>query len=135
MAEFLSPEWLEELDAAARASALTAASGGEPLALALEVRGSPYGDVRYHVVVEASETRVHQGVSDAPALTLVTDYATAVALHRGEINAQSAVNAGAVQVHGGLVGLVRHAELLAAIDDVFADVRAATTYAPDHGRT
>lgn len=134
MAEFLSPAWLTELDDAARASGYLAVSAGEPLALEHEVRDSPHGDVRYHVTADASGTRFHRGPADAPTLTVVTDYATAIALHRGEINAQRAITTGRALVRGDLAGLVRHAEALSAIDDVFAKVRAATTYAPEHGR-
>lgn len=133
MAEFLSPAWLTELDDAARSSEHVAFPGDEPLALEHEVRGSPHGDVRYHVSVDTSGTRFRQGPAAAPTLTVVTDYATAVALQRGEINAQRAIVMGAAKVRGDLAALVRHAEALSAIGDVFANVRAATTYAPGHG--
>lgn len=130
MAEFLSPAWLAELDDAARASGRLATSAEEPFTLAQEVHGSPYGDVRYHVTVDASGTRVHVGAADAPTLTLLMDYATAIAVHRGEIGAQVAIATGAAKVRGDLTCLARHAETLVSLDDVFAEVRGATTYAP-----
>ena len=55
---------------------------------------------------------------------LETDYATAVALARGEMNAQAALADGRLRVSGDVARLAAHAAALARLDDVFAAVRA-----------
>ena len=64
--------------------------------------------------------------ADAPAadVRLETDYATAVALARGETNAQAALADGRLRVSGDVARLAAHASALARLDDLFAAVRA-----------
>ncbi len=63
-------------------------------------------------------------------VTFVTGYETAVMLARGETNAQQALADGCLTVRGSIGALGAGASALAALDDVFAAVRAGTTYAP-----
>lgn len=131
MADFLTPEWLAELDAAARASdGLTAVAEQGPLVVEQRVIGAPAGDACYHLVVDEDGARVIEGPAAVRSLALVTDYATAVAINRGESTAQAAIAAGRLELRGGLDALVRHRDTLVAVDDVFTAVRARTSY-PD----
>jgi SCP-2 sterol transfer family len=136
--EFLSDEWLAALDASARAiGPLPAVS---PFVLEQVVtstgrdgteRDSSERDgdeVRYQLVFTADGLRVHPGHAEAPDVSFATDRETAAGIARGETNAQRALAAGRLRVHGTIEILVARAEALVALEDVFAAVRAGTTY-------
>src|SRR5438093_367842 len=92
VAEFLSDEWIAALDAAARATQVDA---GDADSLAVEpvVRGVPgRGDVRYRVTCDTGVRAVTRSPDGESAdVRIETDYATAVALARGQLNAQTAL--------------------------------------------
>lgn len=128
MATFLSSEWLQELDVAARASDSLISLGDDgPLVIEQRVDSTPSGDVAYHFVIDADGARVVPGTADDPDVTVAADYATAVALHAGRLNAQQALASGSLTLGGDLNEVLRRADALQALDDVFAAVRASTT--------
>ena len=128
MAEFLSEAWLDELDTAARESPVLAELGrSAPLVIEQRVTGTPYGEVTYHVIIDQEGARVVAGRAPAPQIALETDFVTASAMHRGDINAQRALNAGMLKISGAAAALIGRGDTLGALTDVFATVRATTT--------
>jgi hypothetical protein len=129
---FLSEEWIVALDTVARASDLVPAlpEGGR-LVVEQQVSDTPHGNATFHVVFDATGARVISGAAEHPDLLLVTDYATACALHRGETNAQQALGRRSLKVRGDLTTIARRAAVLGAVGDLFASVRAQTTFAGD----
>ena len=125
MPRFLSPEWIEALDAAAREAAGPA---GVRLTIQQIVTDSGGGEVRYHLVVDDGRVRVRPGDAAGADLTLVQSRAVAAALSRGELNAQQALEAGRLKLRGDIGRLAKEARALMAMEDVFAAVRAATAY-------
>ncbi|MGH9037101.1 MAG: SCP2 sterol-binding domain-containing protein [Acidimicrobiia bacterium] len=129
--EFLGPEWLDALGRAAGRVTL-------PPELRLTLQqivtepggpGAPgTADVRYHLVVEDGCLSVRPGQAPAPDLTLTQSYELAVALSRGETNAQQALSTGDLKVSGNVELLVRHARALTTLADVAAQLRDATVY-------
>jgi hypothetical protein len=126
MAEFLSPAWIAELDAAARAADDLAVD--EALVVGQVVHDAPGGDVTYQVCFGPAGAGVTAGAPRPADVTLVTDRATARALHEGSWRAQDALAAGALKVNGRPEVLAGRAELLAALDRAFLSVRADTTF-------
>ena len=127
MPEFLSAEWIDALDTAAR----TAVLPDDPaVSITVEqiVRDASGGETRYHLRIREGRARVHNGPADAPDLRLFADYEAAVLLQQGELNAQEALALGRLKVQGRFERLVRADDALHALEDVFAPVRAATTY-------
>jgi hypothetical protein len=125
MAEFLSLAWVEQLDAAART--LPAGDGPpERLIVEQEVAG-PRGVARYQVHVSAAEVRVHAGAPTAADVVLVTDLATAVALHEGAVRAQDALAQGRLKVRGRAEALRACAPRLAELATAFAALHGDTT--------
>jgi len=127
--DFLGPEWLDALGRAAGQVAL-------PPELRLTVQQIVTGvdrkpgttEVRYHLVVEDGRLSVRPGQAPAPDLTLTQSYELAVALSRGETNAQQALSGGHLRVSGNVELLVRHARALTSLADVYAQLREATVY-------
>ena len=67
---------------------------------------------------------MRRGRADAPDITFTQDRATAEAIHRGELSAQTAFIEGRLRLGGDLRAVIERAGSLVAIDDVFAAARA-----------
>jgi hypothetical protein len=132
MAEFLSDEWVRALGQVARAAGDRAADDEEVLVVEPVVRGVPgRGEVRYRVLCAATVCDVTpaSATSSEPAdVRLETEYDIAVALARGEMNAQHALADGRLTVSGDVARLSGRAGAVAKLGDLFAAVRASTTF-------
>ena len=131
MAEFLSAEWVTALDAAARTAVDLATD--PPVVVETRVVGATAGTgYQVHFGPDgASVTPPGVGSSD---LVLITDVATAWALHQGTLRAQDAFARGALKVRGRPEVLAGRAELLTALERALAPIRAHTD-APSAPRT
>jgi putative sterol carrier protein len=125
MARFLTPEWIAALDTAAGEGAVPA---GVRLTIQQIVTDEGGDDVRYHLVLDDGHIRVHPGEAARADVTLVQTREVAAALSRGELNAQQALEAGRLKLRGDIGHLAREGRALTAVADIFAAVRAATTY-------
>ncbi|MGH9115736.1 MAG: SCP2 sterol-binding domain-containing protein [Acidimicrobiales bacterium] len=130
MARFLSPEWFDEVR---RHSGAPLPDGGaDRFELEQVVTSTPYGEVRYRVVVAGGSARVApeegRAGSAEPDLTIRCEWETAAAMARGELSAQAAVMDGRLRVHGNLARLAGAISELAGADAVPATVRRDTTY-------
>ena len=125
MVRFLSDEWIAALDEAAQAATVA-----PDLSLTVQqiVTDGESGEVRYHLVVGEGRLRVRPGDVAAPDVTLVQSRDVAAALSRGELNAQQALAAGRLKLRGDIGHLARQGKALTALEDVFAAVRAGTTF-------
>jgi hypothetical protein len=130
--KFLSDAWIARLDAAARrADDLTTAT---PFVVETRVHG-PDGDTGSRVrfgpdgasVTGLSDEGTKGEGGDSADVVLVSDVATAWALHEGTVRAQDAFARGALKVRGRPELLAAHGELLAALERALAPVRAETT--------
>ncbi|HLT15676.1 MAG TPA: SCP2 sterol-binding domain-containing protein [Acidimicrobiales bacterium] len=124
MAEFLSDEWLDELEEAAVRATVPSTirltvqqvvdDGGVERAYALRIEGG-----RVHVL--------RGRVADAD-VTFTQDRATAAAIAQGHESAQAAFLAGRLRIGGDLHRYGDAAVALAEVGDVFAQLRATTTF-------
>jgi hypothetical protein len=122
--EFLSAGWIERLDAAARAADDLRAD--PPFVIETLVHG-PDGDAGYQVRFASDGASVHGPGHAAADVVLVTDPATAWALHQGALRAQDAFAQGVLKVRGRPELLAERAELLAALQQAWAPVWPDTT--------
>lgn len=124
---YLSPAWFAAAgDALAADPGLPTAVAGLRLTLEQVVHDTPEGTVRWSLVIDDG-VRLVVGPADEPDLRFTTGYATAAAIAAGELGAQQAFIRGLLRVGGDLTLLTAHQRTLAAIHDVLADVRKATT--------
>lgn len=129
MPPFLSQDWLALLAAAAGAARVDAEA---ELTVEQVVTGTPDGEVRYTVRVGAGGIEVDPAMaSDEADVKFTSDWDTAVAVARGELAVQDAFMAGRLRLGGDVTVLLTNAPAIAALEDLFADVRAVTSY--EHG--
>jgi putative sterol carrier protein len=129
VAEFLSPEWVAALDAAARdATAFADGAPEPPFVVEQRVVMTDGSEHAHHLVLGAEGARVELGRAPHPDIVLQTDWETARALARGVLNAQQALAAGKLRVGGTIETLVDRGDALRSLDDVFAAVRETTTF-------
>lgn len=128
MAEFLSDGWLDDVERAA------ARSSGVPAELRLVVQqvvlDAPGGDelVVYSLRLADGTVTFERGRRADADVTFVQDRATAAAVAQGQLSAQSAFLSGDLRVGGDLRVALRQASAITAIDDIFAEVRAMTSW-------
>ena len=124
MPEFLSDEWVAALDAAVRRAADLEV---EP-ALVVETQVTGSGPERgYQVRLGPAGATVARAGATPPDVVLVTDAATAWALHTGSLRAQDAFARGVLKVRGRPELLAGRGELFGALERALAPVRADTT--------
>jgi hypothetical protein len=133
MARFLSPSWVEELNAGLEGAVLPDPAPDAGLAMVdgkvtvvQEVHGTPDGDIRLVMRIEAGTIRLHladrparagDGSGDAgdpPNVTIALSYEDAAALSKGELTPAEALNAGRIRVRGDLSALAAGQQLLTA---------------------
>ncbi len=122
VAEFLSDAWFEQLAAAARTSSVD-----PDLRLVIQqvIPDGPDGtEVVYVVSAADGVVAVRRGRVDAPDITFTQDRATAEAIHRGQLSAQSAFIDGRLRLGGDLRAVIERAGSLVAVHDLFAAARA-----------
>jgi hypothetical protein len=133
VAEFLSPAWIAELDAALVALEPAVVDPDDTFVIEQRVT-LPMGAAHaHHVVVAGGRFRAVAGPAPRADLVLTTDLETAVAIQRGTENAQYALAAGKLRLGGDLDRLRARSEVFARLHDVFAELRDATTYPKDPG--
>jgi SCP-2 sterol transfer family protein len=122
LAGFLTDAWLDDLEAAAQRAQVETKGG---LVVQQVIPDGPDGhEVAFALVLADGRTRVVRGRVPDPDLTFTQDLATAEAIHRGELSAQAAFMQGRLRLGGDLRAVIDRAAELAAVDDLFASVRA-----------
>ena len=92
------------------------------------VSDGPEGDVTYHLQVGDGEATFGAGPAEPEHVRMEQDWATAVAVATGELNAQEAFVTGRIRFFGDQQLLIDSQPVFAALDSVFATVRERTQY-------
>ena len=120
--EFLSPEWIADLDDRARAATDLLDAAETPVVVEQRVR-TDSGEVVYHLVLGPGPARVRAGGADAPDLTMLTTEDAARRIHAGRANAQTCLADGTLRLRGNPDVLTRRAAVLGRVGDLFAGRR------------
>jgi putative sterol carrier protein len=129
VAKYLSVEWIDDLHATASANrALQELSRHHRLRVTETVTGAPDGDVSYHLILADGAIRIGAGSGENADVCFEQDYATAVGLATGVLNAQTAFVSGQLRVTGDMDLLMASQPVFAALDIVFNDVRRRTEF-------
>jgi putative sterol carrier protein len=131
VAVFLSPAWIGELDLAARRNDALRALGSddEPFVLGQEVIAADHdAAVGWTLVVDGDGARVEPQLRPDPQVVLRTDADTLAGIAQGTLSAQQAFVDGRIRLGGDVRVLIDRVAVLAGLGDVFAAVRADTTW-------
>ncbi len=125
---YLSDEWISAVAAEiAGDTALADVTHSHSVAVVQVVNDTPFGDVAYHLVCR--DAKVSFGKGAVPCdVTFTQNYATAVGVALARINAADAFISGKVRFSGDHEKVIAAQPLFAALDAVFARVRARTTF-------
>lgn len=121
MVRFLSEDWSKEAIAALKASDDVKGTAKEvELTLQQIVTGADGGEARYWVQINDGEIDGGTGDAPSPDVTITQDYETAVAITKGELNAQAAFMQGKLKVRGNMGKLLQHQAAMESIFPVLA---------------
>lgn len=125
MAKFLSQEWADEVLSALNGSDdVRGALKGVELCIQQVVTGAPEGDVRYWTKFD--DGKVEGGIGEAADadVTITQDYDTAVAMNKGELNAQAAFMQGKLKVTGNMGKLLQNQGAMQSVAPALSSVAA-----------
>jgi len=124
MAQYLSPEWIDEVaHAVAESDEVGHASVGVRLAVEVVV-----GAAGYCLTISDGAVVVSPGRCAQADLQLVQEPETAVGIARGKLNAQRAFVDGAVRLVGPADRFIAARAVLEAVDRATEPVRKRTSY-------
>ncbi len=123
MFAFLSPQWLEQLTAAAGGDAV----GPGATVVQQVVTGGPDGDIAFVLEVDAGHVRARPGSDAGAVVTLTEAWETAVRIHRGELTAHDAIRAGLVKAGGDVRRLVGATAALVPLEPATSALRERTS--------
>ncbi len=125
--QFLSDEWLDALDAAARARQIPP---DDPLAeVTIIVEQTVTGGPRWRLVIDHGALSVAPAGGDGDAdIRLTSDRTTAIEIAAGRRAALDAFITGDLVIGGDVRVMLEHREALETLGDLFADLRSATTF-------
>ena len=123
-AKFLSAEWAQvATNALSHHAAFSSAIEGVGVSLQFEVRNpTPGSDVSYYVRVTDGGAAIKLGTIKKADVSVTTDYATAAAISKGEMNIQTAFFSGRLKVSGNLAKLMLHQTALGHLADAVSSL-------------
>ena len=123
MAKFLSQEWADDVLGALNGSDdVRGAIKGVQLCIQQVVTGAPEGETTYWT--KFADGKVSGAIGDAgdADVTITQDYDTAVAMNKGELNAQAAFMQGKLKVTGNMGKLLQNQGAMQALGPVLSAV-------------
>lgn len=125
MAKFLSQEWADDALAALNGSDdVRGAIKGVQLCIQQVVTGAPDGEVSYWTKIDDGAVSGAIGAASDADVTITQDYDTAVAMNKGDLNAQAAFMQGKLKVTGNMGKLLQNQGAMQALGPVLASVPA-----------
>jgi len=129
MIRYLSLDWINALAAeVASSDQMRTVAESHRIGVTQVVTDGPEGDVTYHLSVGGGEATFGAGVAEPEDVKMEQDWATAVAVATGELNAQEAFIGGRIRLYGDQQRLLESQPVFGVLDAVFATVRDRTIY-------
>lgn len=114
MSKFLTVQWLDDLSAALAAhEGFSKAIASTEISLQFEVTDAPEGaESVYAITVAGGAARVAAGPAESPDVTIASNYETAAAIAKGELNTQMAFMSGKIKVSGNMGKIMTNQAML-----------------------
>jgi putative sterol carrier protein len=126
---YLSLAWIRELTREVNESdVLRELADEHKVGVTQVVTGGPEGDVIYHLQVGDGAASFGAGAADPEDVKIQQDWATAVAVATGVMNAQEAFITGKILLFGDQQALMGAQPVFGALDAIFSTVRDRTRY-------
>ena len=126
---YLSLDWIRELTReVAESESLAELSRHHAIGVTQVVVDGPEGDVTYHLQVREGSAAFGAGPAEPEDVKMEQDWATAVEVATGELNAQEAFVTGRIRLYGDQQSLMDAQPVFGALDTVFSSVRDRTRY-------
>ncbi len=124
MAKFLTTGWLDAITETVNANeSFKAAIATVELTLQFEVTDAPEGtEGTYHLAIADGTLTAGPGAADEPDATITNDYATAVAISKGELNTQMAFMTGKLKVAGNMAKIMMNQAVFTKFAEASSDV-------------
>lgn len=107
MSKFLSEEWITAAEGTLNSHpGFSGAIGGVDLSIQFVVTDTGGDDISYYLNVGDGSAAMSSGEFDGPDVTVTNDYATSVAISKGELNTQMAFMSGKLKVQGNMAKLM-----------------------------
>jgi putative sterol carrier protein len=104
---------MSEATAALNADAgFTGAMANVDFALQFNVSGTPEGDVPYYLQIADGAAAMDLGELDGADASVSSDYDTAIAISKGELNVQMAFMTGKIKVGGNMAKIMMNQSLI-----------------------
>jgi putative sterol carrier protein len=105
--KFLTDEWAAEVASTLNSHpGFKSAIGTTDLGILFNVTEAPSGDVAYYLKTSGGQADLAIGALDDPDVTVGSNYETAVAISKGDLNTQTAFMTGKLKVGGNLAKLM-----------------------------
>ncbi len=126
---YLGLAWIRELAReVGESEALRELADEHTIGVTQVVTDGPEGDVTYHLQVGDGVASFGAGPAEPEDVKMQQDWATAVAVATGEMNAQEAFITGRILLFGDQQALMAAQPVFGALDSVFSTVRERTRY-------
>ncbi len=126
---YLSLAWIRELSReVSESETLRELSDEHTIGVTQVVTDGPEGNITYHLQVGDGMAAFGAGPADPENVKMQQDWATAVAVATGVMNAQEAFITGKILLVGDKPALIRAQPVFGALDSIFATVRERTRY-------
>ncbi len=127
--DYLSNEWIRAVAEGIKLNKeIIVVARDNTVSVTQIITGTPQGDVTYHLESRDGEISFASGPATVSDIAFTQDWATAVGVATGKINAQEAFISGKIRFKGDHERVIATQPLFLALDAVFSAVNANTNF-------
>ena len=127
--DYLSNEWINAVAEGIKLNdEIAAVASDNTISVTQIITGTPHGDVTYHLESRDGKITFASGPAPVSDIAFTQDWATAVGVATGKINAQEAFISGKIHFKGDHERVIATQPLFLALDQVFSAVNANTNF-------
>ena len=127
--DYLSNEWINAVAEGIKLNnEIAIVARDNTISVTQIITGTPHGDISYHLESRDGKITFASGPATVSDIAFTQDWATAVGVATGKINAQEAFISGKIRFKGDHERVIATQPLFLALDQVFSAVNANTNF-------